>query len=115
MCEETADAMKWHANERPNDGNLRHPEDGQAWKDFDSLHPEFAQDPRNVRLGLSSDAFNPFQTMSIAHSTWPVVLVNYNLWPWIFMKPEYLSLCLIIPGPKSPRQDIDVYMQPLVK
>ena len=31
------------------------------------------------------------------------------------MKPEYLSLCLIIPGPKSPGQDIDVYMQPLVK
>ena len=53
--------------------------------------------------------------MSIAHSTWPVVLVNYNLSPWIFMKPEYLSLCLIIPGPKSPGQDIDVYMQPLVK
>ena len=114
MCEETANAMKWHANERPNDQNLRHLTDGQAWKDFDSLHPEFAQDPRNVRLGLSSDGFNPFRTMSIAHSTWPVVLVNYNLSPWIFMKPEYLSLCLIIPDPKSPGQDIDVYMQPLV-
>ena len=53
--------------------------------------------------------------MSIAHSTWPVVLVNYNLSPGIFMKPEFLSLCFIIPGPKSPGQDIDVYMQPLVK
>ena len=68
-----------------------------------------------MRLGLSNDGLNPFRTMSIAHSTWPVVLVNYNLSSWIFMKPEYLSLCLIIPGPKSPGQDIDVYMQPLVK
>ena len=42
MCEETANAMIWHAKERPNDGNLRHPANGQAWKDFDSLHPEFA-------------------------------------------------------------------------
>ena len=85
MCEETANAMIWHAKERPNDGNLRHPADGQSWKDFDSLHPEFAQDPCNVRLGLASDGFNPFQTMSIAHSTWPVVLLNYNLSPWICM------------------------------
>ncbi|XP_059291096.1 uncharacterized protein LOC132044618 [Lycium ferocissimum] len=35
---------------------LRHPADGEAWKDFDSLHPNFSKDPRNVRLGLSSDA-----------------------------------------------------------
>ncbi|XP_075101708.1 uncharacterized protein LOC142177141 [Nicotiana tabacum] len=55
MCSETAVAMRWHANERPNDGNLRHPTDGEAWKAFDSLHPDFSRDARNVRLGLSSD------------------------------------------------------------
>ena len=52
MCEETATAMRWHATDRPNDGNLRHPTDAKAWKDFDDLHPELAQDPHNVRLGL---------------------------------------------------------------
>ena len=97
MFEETANAMIWHAKERPNDGNLRHPADGQAWKDFDSFHPEFAQDPRNVRLGLASDGFNPFRTMSIAHSTWPVVLVNYNLLPWICMKPNMTESSVNIP------------------
>ncbi|XP_075092458.1 uncharacterized protein LOC142172685 [Nicotiana tabacum] len=60
MCPETAEAMRWHAIERPNDGNIRHPADGDVWKEFDSLHPEFSSDPRNVRLGLSSDGFNPF-------------------------------------------------------
>nr|XP_016474093.1 PREDICTED: uncharacterized protein LOC107795901 [Nicotiana tabacum] len=114
MCPETAIAMKWHANERPNDGNLRHPADGEAWKDFDSLHPDFARESRNVRLGLSSDGFNPFRTMSISHSTWPVVLMNYNLSPWICMKPEYIMLSMIIPGPSSPGNDIDVYLQPLI-
>ena len=29
-----------------------HPSDGEAWKHFDRMHPEFSQDPRNVRLGL---------------------------------------------------------------
>ncbi|XP_019230042.1 PREDICTED: uncharacterized protein LOC109211006 [Nicotiana attenuata] len=114
MCPETAIAMRWHANERPNDGNIRHPADGEAWKDFDSLHPDFSKDPRNVRLGLSSDRFNPFRTMSISHSTWPVMLMNYNLSPWICMKPEYIMLSMIIPGPSSPANDIDVYLQPLI-
>ncbi|XP_060182289.1 uncharacterized protein LOC132611948 [Lycium barbarum] len=113
MCPETSVAMRWHDNERPNDGNIRHPADGEAWKDFDSLHPDFSRDPRNVRLGLSTDGFNPFRTMSISHSTWPVMLMNYNLSPWICMKSEYIMLSMIIPGPSSPGNDIDVYLQPL--
>ncbi|KAH0729675.1 hypothetical protein KY290_003787 [Solanum tuberosum] len=58
------------------DGKFRHPVDGLAWKNFDRLHPDFALDCRNVRLGLSSDGFNPFRTMSISHSTWPVMLMH---------------------------------------
>ncbi|XP_074290910.1 uncharacterized protein LOC141617636 [Silene latifolia] len=107
--------MTWHADERPKDGYLRHPADGLAWQKFDSLYPSFASEPRNVRLGLASDGFNPFRTMSVAHSTWPVVLINYNLPPWMFMKPEYFMLSLLIPGPEGPGNNIDVYLQPLVE
>ncbi|XP_042460417.1 uncharacterized protein LOC122043920 [Zingiber officinale] len=114
MCAESAKYMTWHDRGRPKDGNLRHPADGKAWKEFDMLYPDFAKEPRNVRLGLASDGFNPFRTMSIAHSTWPVVLVNYNLPPWMCMKPEYFILSLLIPGPESPGNNIDVYLQPLV-
>lgn len=60
ICSETSVAMIWYDTERPKDGNLRHPTDGEAWKDFDSLHPDFASDACNIRLGLSSDGFNPF-------------------------------------------------------
>ncbi|XP_020270940.1 uncharacterized protein LOC109846125 [Asparagus officinalis] len=114
MCSQTAESMSWHAKERLQDGNLRHPADGKAWKDFDSNHPDFALDPRNVRLGLASDGFNPFRTMSISHSTWPVILINYNLPPWMSLKPEYFMLSLLIPGPQSPGNNIDVYLQPLI-
>ncbi|XP_020245186.1 uncharacterized protein LOC109823313 [Asparagus officinalis] len=93
---------------------LRHPADGKAWKDFDEKHPEFALDPRNVRLGLASDGFNPFRTMSIAHSTWTVILINYNLPPWMCLKVEYFMLSLLIPGPQSPGNNIDIYLQPLI-
>jgi len=60
---------------------LRHPADGAGWKHFDREFPQFALDPRNVRLGLASDGFNPFGNMSTAYSMWPVVLVPYNLPP----------------------------------
>ena len=52
--------------------------------------------------------------MSVAYSTWPVVLINYSRPPWMSMKPEYFMLSLLIPGPSSPRNKIDIYLQPLV-
>ncbi|XP_022031985.1 uncharacterized protein LOC110933051 [Helianthus annuus] len=115
MCSETAKHMTWHDEGLPKDGNIRHPADGQSWKEFDSLYPNFAKETRNVRLGLSSDGFNPFGTMSSTHSTWPVVLINYNMPPWMSLKPEYFILSLLIPGPESPGNNIDVFLQPLVE
>lgn len=99
MCSSTADQMIWHEDERTKDGKLRHPTYGQAWKDFDRIHFNFSSESRNIRLGLSSDGFNPFRTMSISHSTWPITMVVYNYPPWLCMKPEYTMLSLLIPGP----------------
>src|SRR3954468_8591328 len=48
----TAKDMRWHAEERNDDGILRHPADSDAWKDFDNKHVEYALEPRNVRLWL---------------------------------------------------------------
>ncbi|XP_020204521.2 uncharacterized protein LOC109789889 [Cajanus cajan] len=115
MCSKTANSMRWHEEERSKDGKLRHPADGQVWNDFDKLHPEFSSETRNVRLGLASDGFNPFRTMSLSHSTWPVMMVVYNFPPWMCMKSEYMMLSLLIPGPQSPGNNIDVYLQPLIE
>nr|XP_043619730.1 uncharacterized protein LOC122591531 [Erigeron canadensis] len=115
MSSKTSDLMKWHHFERVQDGKLRHPADALAWKDFDKKYPEFANDPRNVRLALASDGFNPYRTMNVAYSIWPVFLIPYNLPPWYVMKQPNFILSLIIPGPKGPGNKIDVYMQPLIK
>jgi hypothetical protein len=115
MSQYTAQNMRWHAEGRTKDGVLRHPADRQAWKSFDNLHPDFSSDSRNIRLGLILDEFNPFGNMSTSHSTWPVMLVLYNLLPWMCMKQSSFILSLVISGPKSPRMDIDVYLQPLIE
>jgi hypothetical protein len=39
---------------------MSHPADGEAWQDFDRVYPDFAEDARNLRLGLATDGFNPF-------------------------------------------------------
>ncbi|XP_049406222.1 uncharacterized protein LOC125869841 [Solanum stenotomum] len=93
---------------------MRHPADSIAWRKFDEAHTYFARDPRNVRLGLALDGFSPFKSMSISHSTWPVIMIPYNLPPWLCMKQPYMILSTIIDGPRAPGNDIDVYLQPLV-
>jgi len=58
--------------------------------------------------------FNPFKTMSSKYSIWSVVLMSYNLPPWVFMKQLYLMLSLLISGPSSPKSSMDVYLKPLI-
>ncbi|GKF41917.1 reverse transcriptase domain-containing protein, partial [Tanacetum coccineum] len=62
-------------------GKMQHPVDGRAWKKFDTRYPKFAAEPRNVRLGLAADGFNPFDNLSQSYSMWPVILTTYNLPP----------------------------------
>ncbi|KAL0558956.1 hypothetical protein IC582_003545 [Cucumis melo] len=116
VSQEGSADMRWHRDKRvETDDVLRHPADAEGWKHFDSEFPDFASDPRNVRLGLASDGFNPFGQMSTSYSMWPVVLLPYNLPPWKCMKETNFFMSLLIPGPKSPGREIDVYLQPLIE
>ncbi|XP_062081301.1 uncharacterized protein LOC133786101 [Humulus lupulus] len=116
MSSKTSDFMTWHyKQDRTSDGCMRHPSDSPAWMTFDHNHKDFAADPRNVRLGLASDGMNPFKTLSVNHSTWPVILIPYNLPPWMCMKQPNFIMSLLIPGPDAPGNNIDVYLKPLIE
>lgn len=60
--------MKYHLQGCSTNGLIRHSVDSLCWKKFDEFHLAFASEPHNVRLGLASDGFNPFNNMSISHS-----------------------------------------------
>ncbi|GJX97750.1 pyruvate kinase [Tanacetum coccineum] len=67
----TAKDMIWHATGKCTEpGKMQHPVDGGAWKKFNTKYPDFAKEPRNVRLGLAADGFNPFGNLSQAYSMW---------------------------------------------
>nr|GEX59970.1 hypothetical protein [Tanacetum cinerariifolium] len=108
--------MIWHATGKCTEpGKMQHPADGRAWKKFDIMYPDFVKEPRNVRLRLAADGFNPFGNLSQAYSMWPVILTTYNLPPWLCMKENSFMLTLLIPGPKSSGKYIDVYLRPLIE
>ncbi|KAK2445148.1 hypothetical protein QL285_016112 [Trifolium repens] len=110
----TADQMTWHNTDKT-PGVLQHPSDGEAWKHFNRVHPDFAADPRNVRLGLCSDGFTPYiQASTSPYSCWPVIVTPYNLPPEMCMSKPYMFLACLIPGPSNPKAGIDVYLQPLI-
>lgn len=115
VSKKSAEEAQWHKLKRqPKEKEMCHPADGEAWKDFDRLHPDFAKDARNLRLGIATDGFNPFGNMSSSYSMWPVFVVPYNLPPWLCMDQSNLMLALLIPGPKSPGKNFDIFLEPLV-
>ena len=68
-----------------------------------------------MRFGLYTDDFNPFGNSRRQYSTWPVILTPYNLSSWMCMKTPYMFLIVIAPRPNNPKQNIDIYLQSLIK
>ncbi|XP_021823343.1 uncharacterized protein LOC110764642 [Prunus avium] len=111
---ETVEQLRWHSTHKSQDGKMRHPVDSLAWDRINKKWPSFGLDPRNIRFGLCTDGFNPFQDLSSRYSCWPVILVIYNLPPWLCMSKDSLMLTLLIPSPKQPGNDIYIYLAPLI-
>jgi hypothetical protein len=43
----------------------------------------FGEDARNAHFALAADGVNPFQQNHSTWSTWLMLLLNYNLPPWL--------------------------------
>ncbi|XP_068475068.1 uncharacterized protein [Phaseolus vulgaris] len=88
---ESAKQMRWHFENKKEDGILRHPCHGEAWKHLDKIYSNFAIDPQHVRLGLCSDGFTPYvQASTSPYSCWSVFLTPYNLLPEMCVTKPYM-------------------------
>ena len=115
MSQRTAEHMTWHQTHDAVDGAMVHPSNGEAWKRFNSVHPDFSVESRNVRHGLCTDGFNPFGSFAAPYFYWPVILTVYNLPSGMCMRPELMFLSTVIPGPSRPGRNIDVCLRPLIE
>jgi hypothetical protein len=66
--------------------------DSKVWKHIDAMWPNFTKDPRNFCFVLAMDGMNPFGEFNFKHSTWLVLLLMYNLFPWLVAK----QICYVV-------------------
>jgi hypothetical protein len=90
--------MRWHEEYKSEDHIMRGPADSPAWKCANRKWTFLKDEPRHVRFGMAMDGINPHGNNSSSYSTWPIVLVNYNLPPWMSIKAVHLILCAIVPS-----------------
>jgi hypothetical protein len=116
LFKEIAKQMRWHhegKRESEDPDIMSHPADSEAWQTLDRFDPEFARDPRSVRLSLSTYGFQHHSTDSHPYSCWPVFMMPYNLPPDKCVKEGFIFLALVIPGPKEPKKQMNMFLQPL--
>jgi hypothetical protein len=105
--------MMWHKEEKydseyPN--SRSHPTDSEAWEALDCFDPEFTIDPRSVRLGLSTDGFQPHSKASSPYSCWLVFVMAYDLPPNKYLKQGFIFLALVILGPKKSKKQLNIFL-----
>jgi hypothetical protein len=74
--------------------------------------PTFASDARNVHLAFATNGVNPYKLNHSMWSTWPIILLNHNLFPWLTTFYFFVMLALFILGKKLVSlKNFDVYLQ----
>jgi hypothetical protein len=68
--------MDYHARKRIEDGVLRMPADGYAFKEIVAKWPGITDEPHNVRLSLATDGVNPFGQLQSVYLVWPIFLLS---------------------------------------
>lgn len=111
-----ASLMTWHGENRSMDGKMRGPYDSPQWQHVRDKHVDFVADHRNIHLGMCADGINPHSQKRSTHSLCPVMLLNYNIPPWLTIKKFFIMLSLLIPGPDAVTADrMDVFLSPLIE
>jgi len=101
MSPRTAEHMTWHQSHDAVDGVMVHLFNDEEWKHFNSVHPHFSAELRNVRLKLCTNRFNTFGSFPASYFCWPIILTVYHLPPGMCMRLEFMFLSTVIPGPSS--------------
>lgn len=111
-----ASYLTWHKHYGGKPGPMRCVADPLQWKKINTDFSDFANEPQNIRFALATDGVNPFLVKRSTWSTWPVLLLNYNIPPWLTTKKHFILLSLIIPGKKAVTGNSwDVLIQPLLE
>jgi hypothetical protein len=103
--------LRWHSDNPNLEKNtvMKSVADSPAWAHVDShVDPSFKLDPRNMRFGLALDGVNLFKHNNTQHSIWPILMLLYNLLPFLITKNFFIKHA---PTP----EELDVFIKPLIE
>ena len=60
------------------------------------------------------DGVNPYSLKKTNYSIWPMVVINNNIAPWLFVKNGHLMLALMVSLGRRQVKRMDVYLQPWI-
>lgn len=92
--------MIWHSQNNSWNGFVKHPCDAKAWKHIHEKFPTLASDARNVHLAFATNGVNPYKLNHSMWSTWPIILLNHNIFPWLATFFFFCDACIIHFGEK---------------
>ena len=111
----------WNHFHKSEDGKMRHIADSPQWNFVHTnLEPEamnkmFGRDPWDIHPGLALDGMNPYLKKRSTQSLTPVIMFNYNMFPWMVTIFFLVMLCVLNPTKLSlAGSNFDVFIQPLV-
>jgi hypothetical protein len=114
MSPKIIEHMTRHQSHDVIEGVMVHSSVGEVWKHFNSVHSQFLVETRNMHLGLCTNGFNPFWSFAAHYSYWVVILTIYNLLSKICIRPKFMFFSMVLLGPNSPDQNINVCLRPLI-
>ena len=109
--------LKYHKDNPNKDRTvIKSVADSPSWEHVEThVNPSFLLENRNMRFSLALDGINPFCHNNMQPNTWPVLLLLYNLPPFLVTKIFFIELCILISSKESStNESINVFMQPLV-
>lgn len=105
---EMVQALEYHRKRMQEGDNVSDIMDSDLHKYLEEHEKDFMQCPRNLLFGLSSDGTlvqkhakqKDRTTGSGEYSMWPIILICYNLPPWLRYLSRYMFLVGLVDGPK---------------
>jgi hypothetical protein len=109
-----ASKVSYHASHRNNNGEICDFQDGEVYAKA-MQDRRFANEPRNLLLGLVTDGFLPFADDK-KYSCWPLVITCYNFPPWARYLLGMTTLLGVVPGSRldGSKLNLQPFLQILV-
>jgi hypothetical protein len=93
----------WHQSYDVVNRVMMHHFNGEAWKQFNRMHPQFFLKPWNIYVGLYTNEFNLFGSFVAPYSYWSVIFI-------IFKLLEFMLLSMFINDSNIPGRNINSYL-----